>query len=195
MLLWKNESMKTSFTIHAWARVYERLSLSPSDVADILDWDLAVNIGADAGSNRVHRLFYSSPDEMCFVAVQDSKTNAVITILPIDYHENISWKVSIDAQDQAKTLICPTSNEQPPVNVTVDETLINSDFKIKAYANSDSGKIRIFSLGSWPSSPYQASFEKLFDDKDFLTAIEERLKNKLSQGDQIESIYVCLGKK
>jgi hypothetical protein len=82
--------MKTSFTRHACSRASELLSLSTSEIADILDWDLAVDIGVDNGTNRVHRLFYSSLDGICFVAIQDSKTKAVVTILPLDYHENIS---------------------------------------------------------------------------------------------------------
>ena len=42
---------------------------------------------------------------MCFVLVQDEKNGEVITVLPIDYHERVAWKVSIDAQHWAKNLV------------------------------------------------------------------------------------------
>jgi hypothetical protein len=83
------------------------LSLSPGEVADLLDWDLAVNIGVESGSCRVHRLFFSAPDGMCFVAIQDDENGAVVTVLPVDFHENTSWQVSEAAQEAARTLACP----------------------------------------------------------------------------------------
>ena len=54
--------MKTHFTRHAWSRILGRLSLSPSDVAQLLDRNIAVDVGVEPGSNRQHRVFFSEPE-------------------------------------------------------------------------------------------------------------------------------------
>ena len=55
---------------HAAQRIAERLTMEPGEVADQLDWDLAINIGEEKGTRRIHRLFYSPEDAQCFVAIQ-----------------------------------------------------------------------------------------------------------------------------
>ncbi|TSA39060.1 MAG: hypothetical protein D4R63_09930, partial [Methylococcaceae bacterium] len=96
---------ETNFSFHAFGRILGRISMSYIELADLLDANLFLNIGQEANSNRVHKLFYSAKDNICFVAIQDIKTGTVVTVLPIDYHENISWAISIEAQNQAKKLI------------------------------------------------------------------------------------------
>lgn len=99
--------MKTSFSKHGWHRVRDRLSLGPRAVADLLDWDLAVDIGVEPGANIVHRLFFSAPDNMCFVAIQNRVAWVVITVLPVDFYESRGWCVSLDARKAARRLACP----------------------------------------------------------------------------------------
>src|SRR3954453_15753454 len=96
--------MNVCFTRHAWARVHERLSMTASEVANILDAGITINIGVEEESNRIHELFYSECDKECFVALVDRVSHVVVTILPTDYHEIISWKVSLDAQLKARAL-------------------------------------------------------------------------------------------
>ena len=77
----------SQFSFHAYERVIERLTMEPDEVAELLDWDLAVRIGEEKGTNRIHRLFYSREDFQCFIAVQDEKSRTIVTILPVDYYE------------------------------------------------------------------------------------------------------------
>ena len=58
---------------HAFCRVTERLSMTHEDLASIINHELTVNIGHEKGNNRDHKLFFSSKDKMCFVAIQDRK--------------------------------------------------------------------------------------------------------------------------
>ncbi len=97
--------MNTNFSFHAFKRINSRISLSHSDLAEIIDADLVVNTGCETNSNRAHKLFYSERDGMCFVAIQDVKTGTVITVLPLDYHQKTSWVVSVEAQNRAKKVI------------------------------------------------------------------------------------------
>lgn len=180
--------MKTSFTRHAWHRVLGRLSLDPGEVADILDWDLAINIGTQGG--RVHRLFFSAPDGMCFVAIQDLKRGEVVTVLPIDYHETVAWRVSTDAQEAAKSLVVPAARTKPS---TVTEG--PSAFRLSAYVFKPSGGIRSVSLGSWPASPYNGHIERLLEDDEFFREVGDRLASRGIPEPAIDSLHVRLGGK
>ena len=59
------------------------------------------------------------------------KNNEIVTILPLDYHENLAWVISIDAQKLVK---CITLGEEVPSEIK--QTKIEkkpSVFKVKAY--------------------------------------------------------------
>jgi len=189
--------MKTSFTYHAFSRVKDRLSLSLFELANILNYDLAVDIGAESGTNRVHRLFYSCPDNACFVAIQDSKNGVVVTVLPIDYHENISWSISQDSQIQAKNLLGINNLEESPCLPVLQITATN--FKISGYLQDEFGKyLKVLSLGSWPGEPYDYRIENLIEDKAFFEELNFRIKKKLEREGYhpklLQTIYIKLGK-
>ena len=84
---------KTRFTRHGYLRIVggegkeRRLELYPEDVAEILDNDKAVPVGRDPKApHRLHRAFYSIPDDECIIAVQDDENGEVITLLPFSHH-------------------------------------------------------------------------------------------------------------
>jgi len=187
--------MKTSYTRHAWTRVLGRLSLSPAEVADLLDWNLCVDIGVEGGSRRVHRLFFSVPDNMCFVAVQDEGYGAVITVLPIDFHENIAWQVGLSAQEAARAL----AEGQVRPHVAVFETpKTPADtgpqvFKIGAYLRTPTGSVKGVNLGSWPCRRYDNRVENLLEDDEFFKALSEKLTAKGAHLDEVETFFVRLG--
>ncbi len=106
----------THFSRHALVRAAQRTSLSCEDIAEILDRKLVVTIGITPGFNRKHLLFYSVPDDDYFVAVQDGLTGTVVTILPLDYHENLAWKISNVDCEKAKDifLAAPPLVKQDP---------------------------------------------------------------------------------
>ena len=171
--------METNFSLHAFERVLGRISLTHGELADILNADLAINIGQENNSNRVHKLFYSDADKMCFVAIQDINTGTVVTVLPIDYHENISWVISIASQKQAKKLI--TKGEF--ASNTID--IVNTDaavFRISGSVVDDYGRyVRTICLGSWPCLPYEYSIADLVEDRRFLHHLEEKIEEKMSR--------------
>ena len=73
------------FTQHAFDRIRTRLRLSHKEVADIIDSGRAIPIGQEQGSMKTHLMFFSEPDKQCFIAIQNSESGCVITILPLDY--------------------------------------------------------------------------------------------------------------
>lgn len=192
--------MKLCYTRHAWERVHERLSLTPAEVADLLDAGLAVAIGTEPGTNRVHRLFFSIPDEMCFVAVEDEANDVLITILPIDYHENIAWCVSDDAQRAARLRVTGGVMQQRHEPAISEAAVLNASqlsavFRITAYFRDGGGQVKAANLGSWPSLPYDGSVGRLLDDDAFFNAIQDRLASKGIDPDMCEAFYVRQGSK
>ena len=201
--------MNTCYTRHAWSRVHERLSLTAAEVAEILDAGLTVDIGREDGTDRVHRLFFSVPDQVCFVAVQDVANGVVITVLPIDFHENIAWRVAEHAQDQAKRLLMhgrstganPTPQtgalraaSDPAVFGVVrpprpEQSSRTPVFRLTAYLDD----ARAVNLGSWPSIPYAGSMEQLLNDDYFFAQLENRLREKGVDPHRCTTVYVRLG--
>ena len=92
---------------HAKERLQERTSLEPAAFLHLLDQNLSVSVGVESYTRRRHRLLYSEADKAHFVAVQDFETGEVITLLPIDYHENLAWKLSEKSLRKAVWLVNP----------------------------------------------------------------------------------------
>ena len=197
---------KTHFSTHAYERVANRLSMSNSELAAIIDDDKFINIGEEPGHNRAHKLFYSKEDRMCFVAVQDIKIGTVITVLPIDYHNNIAWSVSMDSQHQAKQLIIPITQEalqafSPPSQEQVVKDIIQQpqpsqiiNFKIHAVIADEYGKfIKNITLGAWPCATYSHEIEKLVQDDNFREQLKGWIKEKNSEHkDKMEFVHTIL---
>jgi len=101
-------------------------------------------------------------DNMCFFAVQDCKISTVITILPIDYHENIAWLVPIKFQLEAKKLVLkeafiPIQAVELPAEGYMTQSKPRV-FKVSASVVNEYGEyIRNMPLGSWQSRPYGQS--------------------------------------
>ncbi len=176
-------AVSTRFTRHAFQRVHERLSLLPGEVATLLDYDLAVNIGVERNGHRLHRLFYSPPDRCCFVAVQDERDGTVVTILPLDYHANIAWPVSEAAQRAARSLVVPAEEdaaaeaEAPPPRPPAGRP---RSFRLAVYARHvGDGRVRVFSLGSVPAEPYGAEPERYLAEPDNLEDLADRVRDTL----------------
>jgi hypothetical protein len=195
------------FSNHAFDRLKERVQISKEEITNILKYDICINIGSEKrNKHRHHKLFYSVRDARCFVIVQDVKCNSIITVLPIDYHNNVAWEVSIDARLLAEELMVidlsvPPVNEElgysrcyaidpktiKPKVIHVDE--IPSIFRISLDIFKKD-KILRKPFGKCPSTKYNNNMELLLKDDTFL----ESLKIKATQHDWIiDSIVIWLG--
>jgi hypothetical protein len=177
----RNLAPIVNFTQHAFIRAEERITLGIKDILQIIKWEKFVSIGMEKNTNREHRLFYSNPDSQCFVLIQDIKTNTVITILPLDYHESISWAVSLEFQKEAKELILgktvSKSLAQEKAEITqVNEIIPHKFFHVscdvldKYLQYSSSTK-----LGKFASSDYDNKIEKLIVSDVFVIDILEKI--------------------
>lgn len=100
--------MEPRLTYHAAQRLDERTTLFEDELLRLIHNGRCVIVGIEPYTNRLHKLIYSEPDKTHFVAIQDMATGEVITILPIDYHENLAWKISAKKLKQAVFRVSPT---------------------------------------------------------------------------------------
>ncbi len=91
------------FTRHAFLKTIERLTLGREEIASIIDRELTIPIGYERGTNRIHLLFYSIKDKLCFVIIFDDKTREVVTVLPADYHHR--WVIDTRLKEKAREIV------------------------------------------------------------------------------------------
>ena len=103
------------FSMHAFNRVSQRTKLSCFDIANILENMQYVLLGSKPGLTKQYLLFYSELDAEYFVVLQDVINGTVITVLPLEYHENLAWVVTesqkIKARELATTIQCYKSDK------------------------------------------------------------------------------------
>ena len=177
----------TSFTRHAWMRIRNRLSLTPIEVAAILDYDLSIPLGEQSG--HTHKLFFSPPDDMCFVAVQDEMVGAVVTVLPLDYHSR--WTVSQQAQDQARKLLVEGSSSWRSSPVAGEPTV----FRVGCYFLGPDRKLRTANLGSIPLAKVGGNLANVLESDDVLREIEAKVGKARRPGEGLIRVFVRIGKR
>ena len=192
---------QTQFSFHAYERVIERLTMEPDEVAALLDWDLAVKIGVEKGTNRIHRLFYSKEDFQCFIAIQDEKSRTIVTILPVDYFETLAYKIPKTLLDEAEQLVSDRAKPAAAVKVTppkkdkpVHIAQTPSVFKIQATVSGFPWKPRNFNLGSWPALKCGGSIARLLQDADFAQEMQSKIKLKKRPDEYAVGLLIRLGK-
>ena len=81
-----------SLTSHAIERLRERSAMEPEVILSAIKNNKIALITGEQYSNRVSYLYFSDIDNTFFVLVIDVLTQEVITILPIEYWENLKRK-------------------------------------------------------------------------------------------------------
>jgi len=171
----------TYFSAHAEKRINERTQLSLDRIADLIDMGLAVDVGTELVFNKKHWLIYSEVDESFFVVIQDAYTGLVVTVLPMEYHENIAWKVDTCFFTQAKNNIENNNitamfhdftkqlNQEQPKNIHV---------KIRYLDNGNTVKTK--SLFKLPAADFNYSSKNV--------PIDNRFKNSINQLSEFRGI-------
>jgi hypothetical protein len=143
---------------------------------------------------------------MCFVAVQDQECGAVVTVLPIDYHETLAWPVSAAAQEAARRLVAalprgamdpagPTAEDDGAGAPSGSARPTARSFRVTAYVRDDLDNVRVVKLGSWPSAPYQQQAAELSKDGLFLRTIRQWLRDRNILPERLDAVYVRVGQR
>jgi hypothetical protein len=179
---------KAHFSRHALARIGERAKLDYFTIADMLDFDGGVYIGSEFVFDRKHYLIYSEPDDCCFVVIQDDLSGLVITVLPLDYHENLAWSVNEEliqeAVCKASTFVSVKENESKE-----DPTIII----VKVRYRADNGYLMTKNLTKYKAKDYRSDLFKVLKDKAFESDVFYHCKKKGLNANKIHGVILTLG--
>ena len=89
---------------HVAKRASQRNKMTWQKMANILDSKNCVETGHISGFFRHHFVFYSQADQTCFFAIQDICTGTVVTVSPLNYQARLTWAISDEICERAKTL-------------------------------------------------------------------------------------------
>jgi len=193
---------RTNFTWHARERADQRLSIPDDELAEMLDWGLTVTIKEEQGSTRAHRLFYSHPDQQCFVAVQDTRTKTVVTILPIDFYELLNNKVPISLLDEARRKVSHDYEsdlekvQKPAISTTIPQKPQSPSklvFKLGVRVKTVEGNFKMRRMGSWLRNNEDQEPEQIIDDPELVLELRNRLPNALELGDEPQFFWIRKG--
>lgn len=178
------------FSKHALKRITQRTGVNYFSIADMLDFGGAVDIGKEPVFDRRHWLFYSEPDECCFVAIQDPMTGLIITVLPLDYHENLAWKVSVSDCHKAKKLWAAS----PELAGSYDAPKIPPSIIIlKARYMSSDGYAKATTLAKFRASDYNNDVYRVLNDRSFESEVIYHCKRKDIDPSSLIEVSVALG--
>jgi len=167
--------MNAILTKHGRLRLNERTTLTEQAFTTILDTYRTSSAGYEPKTFRWHRLFYSRPDDKHFVAIQDISNGEVITILPLDYHENLAWKISKKKLRQAIFRVDPHRHAElymPQPSPSLTKFTITGVFWNECIQSVKKN------LGSYRFSSFPTSSEEAAADDALIASILSRLQSK-----------------
>lgn len=177
------------FSKHALQRISQRTKLNYFSIADILDYGGAIDVGTEPVFDRKHLLFFSDIDDCFFVAIQDSITGLVVTVLPIDYHENIAWKIEADAFLESRRLAynCLEMNREESAKVPASILIV------KARYLSEEGYQKTVTLTKLKSAEHGEDLSNILNHESFESKILAHCKRKEISPFSLYEITIALG--
>lgn len=177
------------FTHHAHHRLAERLSLTTTEVSNLVEHGRAVYVGTEPGSNKQHHLFYSEPDHQWLVAVIDMNSRTVITLLPLDYHELIAWKIPKESVDRAQRLVCGKRKAKKQPETARASSGSQDHYTVKAFVGKPNGKRTWKPVGTWTADRGVAprSFNR---EAHFVAFVSRGLAERNVHPDCVEGLLV-----
>jgi hypothetical protein len=164
------------FSNHASIRLFERLQLTESQILDDIQKEFYVPIGND--NQRRHLLMYSELDDKPFVAVLNTNTDEIVTILLDNYHN--AWRISEETLFDVKNIKdkniqkdCYSENIKPDyIPQQRKPNPSPSGFKVKLSYYDKFCRVRKLPVGNFSFDKYKC-IEHLFNDLEFKQKIKK----------------------
>ena len=86
--------MFTNFSKHSLKRLAQRTSLKSSELLEILDRKVYLNLGSIPGFNSAYLLIYIHENDDYIIVIQDLLNGTVITILRLEFQSLLIRKVT-----------------------------------------------------------------------------------------------------
>jgi hypothetical protein len=184
-------------TGHAYERIEERLSIKMEDVIKIIEGNICVPIGRN--KSKVHKLFFSIPDNEYFVAICHEASGKIITILPKKYHKIFAVPSSAlyQARELAEDYAEQNDIEADQKDIKEEQEITINFFCYFKINESEKPKIVAFELtvpsGELADYLQRINNENLQIRKDFMNElIKSRLKKDLKH-DTLQSVFYRFG--
>ena len=181
--------MKILLTKHAEDRLLARSGISLKDFKNIYEGEKFIPVGVETGTYRRHELFYSHKLKQCFVSIRDERNSQIITILPIDYHQNIAWKITTKAQLMAENIYkgIIESNEEHEESLEEIPVIKPSIFRVVAI---NTNKMTQKKVGSFDCNTVSYDIDLLLTDSQFINCVKDFfLENNINDFSILEIIY------
>jgi len=165
------------FSNHALQRIKQRTLLEPNEIADIIDFGLAIDTGKEIIFEKTHWLIYSIKDECYFFIIQDKFTGLVITLLPTQYHDNLAWSVDNESFARAKSNIEQNNISEKQLEFSKQfniETTQNIKVKIRYLDLNNEDKTK--TLFNLPAIEYNYDSYNVPVDNSFKNNINQHLR-------------------
>jgi hypothetical protein len=175
-----------NFSRHAFERLTERTSMKCEEISAILDKGLFVNTGSKPGINKDHLLFYSPKDKDYFVAIKDHFRGTIITILPLDYQDNLAWKISEAECVRAKAMSDAAIPTRTSTLSGSKNTIPPSLFYVSGHFTDEDGNQKTKAICRIPSKPYHNDVMQLVSDRSVYKLIVE---NAISRNIPIKEMF------
>jgi hypothetical protein len=177
------------FSKHAFERTAQRTKLSCEEIARILDRGLVVNTGRKPGFNRNHLVFYSTPDDDFFVAIQDELTGTIVTILPLEYQSNLAWQVANQDCAKAREILLNAPREPLPLQTTSNAIF----FVISGHYLDSEGNQKTKTILKTGSMRYGNDIKVFLSDQGIFSRLGELAKAKGIDPKQMFGVSIRLG--
>lgn len=165
------------FSNHALLRIEQRTSLKPNEIADIIDFGLAVDTGTEPIFEKKHWLIYSIKEDCYFFIIQDKFTGLVVTILPTQYHVNLAWPVDNESFDQAKNNIEQNSIYDRQLEFSKQFNIEKTqNIKVRVRYLDLNNEAKTKSLFNLPAIEYNFNSDNVPIDHSFKSNINQHLK-------------------
>jgi hypothetical protein len=178
------------FTLHAFDRTRQRTSLTCEEIGDILDGRRFVNIGSKPGLHRNHLLFYSARDQAYYVAIQDSLTGTIVTILPSDYHASLAWPIS---QLHFETAAALATSDTKPIRHAADSTA--SVFIVSGCFLDEENNPKVKTLLTLRAQPYDHQICNVLSDSTLIPDLKDSCRRRGIPFKRLDAILIRKGKK
>jgi hypothetical protein len=182
----------TSLTRHAICRLEERTNIAGDRLRELLDKGAYINLGLESIFDRQHCLFYSSPNDQCFVAVQDRISGEVITVLTLDYHKTLSWKLDKKFYYEIDEEFLRRAEVLARYNVDPNSMAFHMSLKVRYLNEND--LICSKTITKFPAEEYQNNSNLFINKKQkILSIVSCWLKER--EVHKVIDLYVSLGRK
>lgn len=162
-----------SLTIHAAEITFERCTTPAQEILWRLEQNLGFPVGTEPGTNRTHELLYLPEDAQHFALIRDTRTQEIITCLPVDYHVNCAWKISQSAMNRARKLSKKYKQPKPDEPIQADPKDFFSSM-IRVMYKTHRSLRKTISLGTHPL-PQVNPVEAFQNNKSLRKQIREKL--------------------